>query len=76
MNTVEFLASLESSATIGLDELNYDSVWHHSEAAQEMEQEGVVVHAIGWLDPQHIRAMFGVILGSGSNIVFEVMPFG
>ena len=34
------------------------------------------MHAIGWLDPQHIRAMFVVILGSGSNIVFEVMPFG
>ena len=52
---------------MGLDELNYDSIWHHSDAAQDMEQEeevteAVVVPAIGCLDPQHIHAMLVVIL--------------
>ena len=26
---------------MGLDELNYDSIWHHSEASQDIEQEEV-----------------------------------
>lgn len=38
MNTAEFLASLESWAAIGLDELNYDSFWDHS-ATQDMEDD-------------------------------------
>jgi hypothetical protein len=38
MNTAEFLASLESSAAVGLDELDYDSFWDHS-ATQDMEEE-------------------------------------
>ena len=42
MNTTEFLASLESLATMGLDELNYDSIWHHSDAAHDMKQEELV----------------------------------
>ena len=33
----EFLALLESSATIGLDDLNYDLFWDHS-ATQDMEE--------------------------------------
>lgn len=39
MNTVEFLASLESSTAVGLDELNYDSFGDHLEVVQDMEQE-------------------------------------
>ena len=40
MNTTENFASLESSAPMGLDELNYDSIWNDSEAAtEETEQE-------------------------------------
>jgi hypothetical protein len=39
MNTATFLASLESSAMMGLDDLNYDSIWDYSEAAEEMEEE-------------------------------------
>ena len=31
----EFLVSLESSATMGLDDLNYDSIWDHLEVAEE-----------------------------------------
>ncbi|KAE8817022.1 Lysosomal Pro-X carboxypeptidase [Hordeum vulgare] len=38
MNGAEFLGSLESSDAVGLDELNYDSFWDHSAAAQDMEQ--------------------------------------
>lgn len=37
MNRAEFLASLESSAVIGL-ELDYDSFWDHS-ATQDMEDD-------------------------------------
>ena len=37
MNTTKLLASFESSAKMGLDELNYDPVWHQSEAAEEEE---------------------------------------
>ena len=37
INTAEFLASLESSATMGLDDLNYDSVWDNSEVTEEEE---------------------------------------
>ena len=40
MNTAKFLASLESSAAIGLDELNYDLFWDHL-ATQDMEDEEV-----------------------------------
>ena len=38
MNTTEFLASLESLATVGLDDLNYDSFWGHS-ATQDAEED-------------------------------------
>ena len=31
--------SLEPSAAVGLDELNYDLFWDHLEVAQDMEQE-------------------------------------
>jgi hypothetical protein len=47
MNTAEFLASLGSSVAMGLDDLNYDSIWDHSEVAEEevaeeeMEEEEV-----------------------------------
>ena len=45
MTTVEFLASLESSATVGLDDLNYgDSFFDHS-ATQDMEEEAKEVVA-------------------------------
>lgn len=37
MNTAKFLASLDSSAAMGLDDLNYDSIWNRSEAAEEEE---------------------------------------
>ena len=37
MNTAEFLGSLESSTMMGLDVLNNDSIWDHSEAAEEEE---------------------------------------
>lgn len=55
MNTAEFLASLESSATVGLDDLNYDSFWDHSatqdtdkaeEEVQEVVAEDAVVEVI------------------------------
>src|SRR5436189_30402 len=39
MSTTKFLTSLESSAVVGLDELNYNSYWHHLKAGQDMEQE-------------------------------------
>ncbi|KAE8812976.1 Lysosomal Pro-X carboxypeptidase [Hordeum vulgare] len=39
MNTAKFLASLQSSSVVGLDELNYDSFWDHSMASQDMGQE-------------------------------------
>ena len=39
MNTVEFLASLEASSTVGLGVLNYVSFWDHLEVIQDMEQE-------------------------------------
>src|SRR4051794_17587697 len=47
MNMTEFIAPLESSATVGLDNLNYDSFWDHSatqdiEEAEEESQEVVV----------------------------------
>ena len=41
MNIAEFLASFESSRTLGLDDHNYDSVWDH-QVAEEDELEGVV----------------------------------
>ena len=42
MNTTEFLVSLESSAKMGPDDLNCDSIWDHSEVAEEeMEEEEV-----------------------------------
>ena len=44
MNTAESLASLESWAVIGLDELNYDLLWDHS-ATQDMEEEAEEVVA-------------------------------
>lgn len=37
MNTTEFLASLESLTTLGLDDLNYDSIWDHPDTTEEEE---------------------------------------
>ena len=34
---VEILACLESSTRMGLDDLNYDSIWDHSKVVEEEE---------------------------------------
>ena len=43
MNTAEFLASLESLAKMGQDDLNCDSIWDHTEVVEEEVEEEEVV---------------------------------
>ena len=46
MNTAVFLASLESSAVMGLDDLNYYSICDYSEAAEEEEVTKDIVEEV------------------------------
>lgn len=54
MNTVEFLVNLEASHMLGLDDLNYDSVWGHQEEVVEEElakEDEPCIFQLEYLDP-------------------------